>query len=66
MIQGAKEFQRKGLNIGDIRTKNILITKNEEVKMVNKATSPNEKTAIEKILESFDQMTVFFLGKINF
>ena len=34
--------------------------------MVNKATSPNEKTAIEKILESFDQMTVFFLGKINF
>lgn len=27
LLQGGKEFQKKGLKVGDIRTKNILITK---------------------------------------
>ena len=40
LATGAKEFQKKDIRVGDIRTKNILITKNSDVKMVNVASFP--------------------------
>lgn len=66
LIQGAKQFQRKDLSVGDIRTKNILITNNQELKMVNTITSPDEKPAIDKIIDQFDNTTMFFLGTWTF
>lgn len=61
-MEGAKEFQKKGLNVGDIRTKNMLVTRNHEIKMVNIASFPKERTSIDKILEGFDNTTKFYLG----
>lgn len=40
LLQGAKEFQRMDMHVGDIRTKNILITKGSDVKMVNVVSFP--------------------------
>lgn len=62
LLQGAKEFQRMDMHVGDIRTKNILITKGSDVKMVNVVSFPGEKTAVDKILDRFDNTTIFFLG----
>lgn len=62
LVQGAKEFQKRNANIGDIRTKNILVTKDSELKMVNIASFPGERTSIEKVLDGFDNTTIFYFG----
>lgn len=46
LLEGSKEFQNKDINLGDIRPKNILITKGQDIKMVNIASFPSEKTSI--------------------
>ena len=51
LLQGAKEFERMDMRVGDIRTKNIFVTKkSEKIKMVNVVSFPHERTAVEKIL----------------
>ncbi len=46
LLQGGKEFQKNSMHFGDIRTRNILITRSSEVKMINVASFPNEKTNV--------------------
>lgn len=41
LVTGAKEFQKRQMAIGDIRTKNLLVTKDSEVKIVNVASFPS-------------------------
>ena len=53
------------MRLGDIRTKNILITRSDSIKMVNVVSFPDEKTAVDKILYKYDNSTVFFLGKTS-
>jgi hypothetical protein len=62
LLEGAKEFQKKGMNVGDIRTKTILITKSSELKMVNVATSPYERTAVDYILSLAGTTTKYYLA----
>lgn len=62
LLEGSKEFQRKQQPLGDIRPKNILVTKDQDIKMVNVASFPSQKTAIGKITETFDNKTIFYLG----
>lgn len=50
------------MHIGDVRTKNILVTKSEEIKLVNVASFPSERTSVEKVLDGFDNTTVFYFG----
>ena len=45
-LQGAKEFQKQGIPFGDIRPKNILVTKAHELKMVNVVSFPAELTGV--------------------
>lgn len=47
--------------LGDIRPKNILVTKEGEIKMINVASFVDEKTAMDKITENFDNKTKFFI-----
>lgn len=67
-LQGAKEFQVRGLDFGDIRSGNIVITSNKQLKMISVASFPWEKTSIEKILDDYDNKTVFYLApeEINY
>jgi hypothetical protein len=51
------------MSIGDVRTKNIFVTKQSELKLVNVASFPNERTSIQKVLENYDTKTVFYFGK---
>lgn len=50
------------MHIGDIRTKNILVTKSEEIKLVNVASFPSERTSVEKVLDGFDNTTIFYFA----
>ena len=63
-MEGSKEFQKKEVNLGDIRPKNILVTKEGEIKMVNVASFPSEKPSLEKITDNFDNKTIFYLGDL--
>jgi hypothetical protein len=66
LARGVKEFEIKGVAFGDLRTKNILITCNKEMKMVNVGSFPWEETAVDKVLNRYDTKTVFFLGTNTF
>lgn len=53
------------MSIGDVRTKNILVTKEGELKIVNVASFPSERTSIQKVLENYDTSTVFYFGNLS-
>ena len=48
LLEGSKEFQKKEISLGDIRPKNMLVTKEGDIKMVNVATFPKERNSVEK------------------
>lgn len=54
------------MSIGDVRTKNILVTKEGELKIVNVASFPSERTSIQKVLENYDTSTIFYFGNLDF
>lgn len=60
LLVAGKEFQRKNLHFGDIRPKNILVTTGSELKMVNVGSFPWEITSLEKVLDKFDNKTIFY------
>jgi hypothetical protein len=39
-LTAAKDFQVNGINFGDIRPDNIMVTKDKKLKMINTASFP--------------------------
>ena len=62
LLMGLKEFQLSGVKVGDIRPAQMVVTHSQQIKMVNIASFPWELTALDKVLDKFDNTTPFYLA----
>ena len=63
MLVGAKEFQTRGIKLGDVRPSQMVITNStKRIKMINTASFPWEICSIDKILDKYDNKTKFYLS----
>lgn len=63
LATGIKEFQTRGFRFGDIRPSQMVITtSSQKIKMINIYSFPEEIPAVEKILDQYDNKTIFYLS----
>ena len=61
-LSGLKEFQLAGMRVGDIRPSQMVITNRKDIQMISVASFPWEISSMDKILDTYDQKTKFYLS----
>lgn len=62
-LTAAKEFQVRGIKLGDVRPSQMVITSStKRIKLINTASFPWEMCAVDKILDNYDNTTKFYLS----